>query len=73
MYLPLCQFNSTIKTRINVQGYKTRIQNISVITQTNKYILDTDNSIRFVGLKNKFGMQIASQHRKGLVPLLTES
>jgi hypothetical protein len=38
-----------------------------------KQILEADGSIRFVGVANKFGTQIASQYRKGLVPLLTES
>ena len=38
-----------------------------------KRILEADTSIRFVGVANKFGTQIASQYRKGLVPLLTES
>ena len=38
-----------------------------------KLILEADGSIRFVGVANKFGTQIASQYRKGLVPLLTES
>ena len=38
-----------------------------------KQILEADSSIRFVGVANKFGTQIASQYRKGLVPLLTES
>jgi hypothetical protein len=38
-----------------------------------KQILEADNSIRFVGVANKFGTQIASQYRKGLVQLLTES
>jgi len=37
-----------------------------------KRILEADSSIRFVGVANKFGTQIASQYRKGLVPLLTE-
>jgi hypothetical protein len=38
-----------------------------------KRILEADNSIRFVGVANKFGTQVASRYRKGLVPLLTES
>jgi hypothetical protein len=38
-----------------------------------KQILEDDNSIRFVGVVNKFGTKIASEYRKGLVPLLTES
>jgi hypothetical protein len=38
-----------------------------------KQILEADNSIRFVGVANKFGTRIASEYRKGLVPLLTES
>src|SRR5919206_2259713 len=38
-----------------------------------KQILEADSSIRFVGVANKFGTQVASRYRKGLVPLLTES
>ena len=38
-----------------------------------KQILEADNSIRFVGFANRFGTKIASEYRKGLVPLLTES
>jgi hypothetical protein len=38
-----------------------------------KQILEADKSIRFVGVANKFGTKIASEYRKGLVPLLTES
>lgn len=37
-----------------------------------KQILEADNSIRFVGFANRFGTKIASEYRKGLVPLLTE-
>jgi hypothetical protein len=38
-----------------------------------KQILEADNSIRFVGFANRFGTKIASEYRKGLIPLLTES
>jgi hypothetical protein len=38
-----------------------------------KQILEADKSIRFAGVANKFGTKIASEYRKGLVPLLTES
>jgi hypothetical protein len=38
-----------------------------------KQILEADNSIRFVGIANRFGKKIAGEYRKGLVPLLTES
>ena len=38
-----------------------------------KQILEADNSIRFVGVANRFGTKIMSKYRKGLVPLLTES
>jgi hypothetical protein len=38
-----------------------------------KQILEADNSIRFVGIANRFGTKIAGEYRKGLVPLLTES
>jgi hypothetical protein len=37
-----------------------------------KQILEANSSIRFVGIANKFGTKIASEYRKGLVPLLTE-
>ena len=38
-----------------------------------KQILEADNSIRFVGVANKFGIKVASEYRKDLVPLFTES
>ena len=38
-----------------------------------RHILETDKSIRFAGIANKFGSEIVSEYRKGLVPLLTES
>jgi hypothetical protein len=34
-------------------------------------ILESDNTIRFVGIPNKMGKQIVSSYRAGLVPLLT--
>ena len=34
-------------------------------------ILESDSSIRFVGIPNKMGKQIVSWYRAGLVPLLT--
>jgi hypothetical protein len=34
-------------------------------------ILESDSSIRFVGVPNKMGKQIVSSYRAGLVPLLT--
>ncbi|MGI8831647.1 MAG: hypothetical protein ACR2IS_03310 [Nitrososphaeraceae archaeon] len=34
-------------------------------------ILESDNTIRFVGIPNKIGKQIVSSYRAGLVPLLT--
>jgi hypothetical protein len=34
-------------------------------------ILESDRSIRFVGVPNKMGKQIVSSYRAGLVPLLT--
>ena len=37
-----------------------------------KQIIETDHSIRFVGIPNKFGKKIVSHYRNGLVPLLTE-
>ena len=37
-----------------------------------KQIIETDDSIRFVGIPNKFGKKIVSRYRNGLVPLLTE-
>src|ERR671937_2284659 len=36
-------------------------------------ILDSDSSIRFVGIPNKMGKQIISRYRNGLVPLVTEN
>src|SRR5215212_7013527 len=36
-------------------------------------ILESDRSIRFVGIPNKMGKQIASSYRPGVVPLLTPS
>ena len=35
-------------------------------------ILAEDSCIRFAGISNKFGKQIAGEYRKGLIPLLTE-
>ena len=34
-------------------------------------ILESDRSIRFVGIPNKMGKQIVSSYRAGLIPLLT--
>jgi hypothetical protein len=34
-------------------------------------ILESDRSIRFVGIPNKMGEQIVSKYRSGLTPLLT--
>jgi hypothetical protein len=34
-------------------------------------ILESDRSIRFVGISNKMGNQIISRYRSGLTPLLT--
>lgn len=34
-------------------------------------ILESDRSIRFVGISNRMGKQIVSSYRAGLVPLLT--
>ena len=36
-----------------------------------KRILESDKSIRFVGISNKLGDQIISRYRSGLTPLLT--
>lgn len=36
-----------------------------------KRILESDRSIRFVGISNKMGNQIISRYRSGLTPLLT--
>ena len=36
-------------------------------------ILESDRSIRFVGIPNKMGNQIISRYRAGVVPLLTPS
>ena len=37
-----------------------------------RQILAEDSWIRFAGISNKFGKQIAGEYRKGLIPLLTE-
>ena len=34
-------------------------------------VLESDRSIRFVGIPNKMGKQIVSSYRSGLIPLLT--
>lgn len=34
-------------------------------------IIESDNTIRFVGISNKMGNQIISRYRRGLIPLLT--
>ncbi len=34
-------------------------------------ILESDKTIRFVGISNKMGNQIISRYRSGLIPLLT--
>jgi hypothetical protein len=34
-------------------------------------IIESDNTIRFVGISNKTGTQIISRYRKDLIPLLT--
>jgi hypothetical protein len=36
-------------------------------------ILESDKSIRFVGIPNKMGKQIISCYRTGVIPLLTPS
>jgi hypothetical protein len=38
-----------------------------------KQIVLADNSIRFVGITNKFGKKVVSEYRNGLVPLMTEA
>jgi hypothetical protein len=38
-----------------------------------KKIRELDDSIRFVGIPNKFGKQIVGEYREGLVPLLTDN
>ena len=38
-----------------------------------KKIIELDDTIRFVGIPNKFGKQIVVEYRKGLDPLLTDS
>jgi hypothetical protein len=35
-------------------------------------ILESDKTIRFVGISNKMGNQIISRYRAGLIPLLTQ-
>ena len=34
-------------------------------------IIESDNTIRFVGISNKMGNLVTSRYRKGLIPLLT--
>jgi hypothetical protein len=36
-------------------------------------IIESDKTIRFVGISNKMGNQLISRYRKGLTPLLTPS
>ncbi len=38
-----------------------------------KKIIELDDTIRFVGIPNKFGKQIVVEYRKGLDPLLTDT
>jgi hypothetical protein len=38
-----------------------------------KNIIELDDTIRFVGIPNKFGKQIVVEYRKGLDPLLTDT
>ena len=38
-----------------------------------KKIIELDDTIRFVGIPNKFGKQIVVEYRKGLDPLLTNT
>ncbi|HZC21319.1 MAG TPA: hypothetical protein VE223_06715 [Nitrososphaeraceae archaeon] len=37
-----------------------------------KEILNLDNNIRWVGITNKFGVLLNTEHREGLKPFLTE-
>ena len=37
-----------------------------------KEILNLDNNIRWVGIANKFGVLLNTEHREGLKPFLTE-
>ena len=38
-----------------------------------KQILQSDNSIRFVGIADKYGKQVAVNYREGLVPYLDQT
>lgn len=38
-----------------------------------KQILRSDDSIRFVGLADKYGKQVAANHRDGLIPYLNKT
>lgn len=38
-----------------------------------KQILRSDNSIRFVGLADKYGKQVAANYRDGLIPYLNQT
>ena len=38
-----------------------------------KQIIQSDNSIRFVGIADKYGKQVAVNYREGLVPYLDQT
>jgi hypothetical protein len=38
-----------------------------------KKIIEIDDTIRFVGIPNKFGKQIVAEYREGLEPFLTDT
>jgi hypothetical protein len=64
-------------TKVNVSLVDSKVVFEELAMTTNlkdlcRQILAEDSSIRFVGISNKFGRQIAGEYRKGLIPLLTE-
>src|SRR5689334_6559595 len=64
--------NSIIESNLEQMFNNTKSE-IITFRSLCKEILEVDKSIRFAGLANKFGTKIASEYRKDLVPLLTQS
>jgi hypothetical protein len=64
--------NSIRESNLEQMFDNTKSENITFRSLC-KQILQAPKSIRFAGVANKFGTKIASEYRKDLVPLLTES
>ena len=64
--------NSIRESNLEQMFDNTKSENITFLSLC-KQILQAHKSIRFAGVVNKFGTKIASEYRKDLVPLLTES